>query len=456
MAKKLVKKEVALDISNGINELKPSPKKENGLVTKFKSFWSWLRSDWKRMAGATVVVLLLVFTASKVFGSNSNKVTYQTASVAKGTVVETVSASGKALTTSALTINTGASGIVSTIFVKDGDVVAAGQKIASITLDSVGSQQYQQALSSYNSAVASVSSANANYWTQQNAEFVANQKFINDASARNLAANDPTYIEEWANWKAAEAGFINQQNQLAAAQASLSNAAINLQLASSTITAPYAGTISDINLVEGMVISSGNTVSSSSSNNATISTQRIAVIENKSTPIVNVSVSEIDVPSIKIGQKVTVTFDSISGKTFTGTVATVDRIGTVSSNVTSYGVNIKLDSGSDLILPNMAATADIITATATDVLEVPSSALVTQSDGSVLAKTLVSGKEVDVPVEVGISSDTMTEIRSGLTEGEIIITGTKSSGATPSSTRSVFGGSTFGGGGARIVTGRGG
>lgn len=419
-----------------------------------KRFWNWLKSDWKRMVGAVIAVLLIIFGINRVSAANANKVQYTTAQVTKGTVVETISASGKALTTSSLTINTGASGIVSKVYVKDGDQVFAGQKIAQITLDSAGLQQYQQALSSYLSAKSGVASANSNYWTLQQAAFVANQKYINDAAARNLATDDPTYIEEWAAWKAAENNFINQQTQLAAANSSLSNASVNLQLASPTITAPYAGTISDINLVEGMVIASSAGASSSSSTNATISTQRIAVIENQSTPIVNVSLSEIDVPNVKIGQKATVTFDSISGKTFTGTVATVDRIGTVLSNVTSYGVNIKLDSGSDLILPNMAATADIISATATDVLEVPSAALVTQSDGSTIAKTYVKGAEVDAPVEVGISSDTMTEIKSGLSEGEEVITGTKTTGATSSTTRSIFsgaGGIGGGAGGARVI-----
>jgi multidrug efflux pump subunit AcrA (membrane-fusion protein) len=154
---------------------------------------------------------------------------------------------------------------------------------------------------------------------------------------------------------------------------------------------------------------------------------------------------------VEVGQKVTVTFDSISGKTFTGRVATIDKVGTVTSNVTSYSANIKLDSGSDQILPNMAATADIVIETATDVLYVPSSSLTTQ-DGNIYARTLVNGKESGVQVEVGISSDTDTVLMSGLTEGTTVITGTitKSTSTTSSSTRSVFSGS-FGGGGGNAI-----
>ena len=272
---------------------------------------------------------------------------------------------------------------------------------------------------------------------------------MNDAVARTLATNDPTYIQQNDAWLASEASFLNQQTTLKQAQASLSNAAINLQLSSPTITAPYTGTVSNLNLVTGMVIT--NTGSTSSSGASTVSSSRVAVIKNDATPIVNVTLGETDVPNVKVGQKATVIFDSITDKTFTGVVATVDRIGTVSSNVTSYGVNIKLDSGSDLILPNMASTADIIVNTATDALYVPSASLTIQN-GVTYAKTLSGGKEVNVEVTTGISDDTNTVILTGLTEGETVITGTvsKTTSATKSSTgTSVFSGTLRGvGGGA--------
>ncbi len=144
-------------------------------------------------------------------------------------------------------------------------------------------------------------------------------------------------------------------------------------------------------------------------------------------------------PRVKIGQKSSITFDSITGKNFTGIVATVDRIGTTSSNVTSYGVNIKLDANSDLILPNMAATAGIIIDTATDVLSVPTGSLVTRNN-DIKVKTLVNGIEVTLPVEIGISSDTETVIKSGLSEGQTVITGTTSNTKTTGTTKSVFSG----------------
>ena len=416
-------------------------------AAKAGAFWGWLKADKKRLIGAVLILVVLIFGIWKIVSTKSNKVQYQTSTVQKGTVIATISASGRALSTSVLPINTQASGKVKTVYVKDGDKIVKGQKIADITLDTSGEQQYSQALSSYYAAKSGLVSANNAYYNMQAAEYAANVKFMNDAVARTLDVTDPTYIQENDAWRAAEASFLNQQTTLAQANSSLNNAAINLQLSSPTITAPYTGTVSNINLVAGMVIT--NTSSTSSSGTSTVSSQRVAVITNNATPIVNVTLGETDVPNVKIGQKATITFDSITDKTFTGVVATVDRIGTISSNVTSYGVNIKLDSGSDQILPNMAATADIITDTATDALFVPSAALITQN-GATYAKTLVNGKESDVVVETGISSDTDTVITSGLTEGEAVITGTVTASTTSGSTgTSVFSSSLRGiGGGA--------
>ena len=420
-------------------------------LQKIRNFWGWLRADKKRLIGAVVLLVILIFGVWKIASAKSAKVQYQTATVIKGTVVSTISASGKAISTSILPINTQTSGIVNMVYVKDGDRVVKGQVIATVTPDTTGEQTYAQAYSSYLSAKNSLNQANNSYYTLQAAAYSASNKFSIDPSLQNLKQDSPLYVQANDAWLAAQANFLNQKTQVDQASSNLSNASINLANSSPTITSPYTGTISNVNLVSGMVITA-----STNSTTGAVSSQRIAVIQNTATPIVNVTLGETDVPNVKVGQKATITFDSITGETFTGVVATVDRIGTISSNVTSYGVNIKLDSGSDLILPNMATTADIIIDTATDALYVPSTALITQG-GTTYAKTLVNGAEVDVAVETGISSDTDTVITSGLSGGETVITGTLTAGAGSSAGTSVFSSSFRGiggaGGGATIRTG---
>lgn len=399
-----------------------------------QSVWRWLTADKKRTIGVVLVILIVVFGVNRVVAANSTKPSFQTSQVTKGTIVSSISASGKVLTTNTLAINTQASGVVKKVYVKDGDKVFAGQTLAEIELDSDGSLANAKAYSSLVSAQNGVNSANNNYRATQ-----ASLQNVYDQIKGH--ESDETFAQKDQRTKA-EVANDNAYDQIKAASANLTSAVESYRLTSPVITAPFSGTIGSVGLVEGMVLSS-------STSTTNINSERVAVIKGDSLPVINVSLSEVDVPNVKVGQKVTVTLDSISGKTFTGEVATVDRVGTVSNNVTSYNANIKLDSDSDEILPNMAATANIVLQTKTDVLTVPSTALTTQN-GATYAKTLQNGKEVDVPVEVGISSDTNTEIVSGLNEGQIVITGTNSATTSgTNSTRSVFSGG-FGGGGGNV------
>lgn len=399
----------------------------------FQKVWGWITFSKKRWIATLILLIAAGIGIWRITSSSSGKVQYQTATVTKGTVVSTISASGKVLTTNTLSISTQASGVVKTVYVKDGDTVYAGQTLAEIALDSDGTLANAKAYASFISARNSVNSANNNYRATQASLANVYDQLKGHSSDETLAQRDTRTKSEVSN--------DNAYDSTVQAQANLVSAEYSYRLTSPIITAPFSGVVGSVGLVEGMVLSSSTSTTS-------INSQRVAVLKGDSLPVVNVSLSEADVPHVLVGQKVTVTLDSIADKTFTGVVATVDHVGTVTSNVTSYVVNIKLDSGSDLILPNMAATADIITDTAVDVLYVPSASLVTQN-GTTYAKTLQNGKEAQVPVETGISSDTNTVITSGLTEGAVVITGTTTGTAKSSSTgTSVFSSSLRIGGGA--------
>lgn len=398
-----------------------------------KKLWGWLTADKKRWISALVLIAVVGVVIWRVDAASASAVQYKTSTVTKGTVVSVVSASGKVLTTNTLSISTQASGVVKKVYVKDGDKVFAGQKLAEITLDSDGTLANAKAYASLISAQNGVTSANNSYRSSQASVANVLDQLKGHDTDETLAQKETRTKAQVANDNAYD-GTIQ-------AQANLTSSQYSYRLTSPIITAPFSGVIGSVGLVEGMVLSSSTSTTS-------INSQRVAVIKGDSFPVVNVSLSEVDVPNVKVGQKATVTLDSISDKTFTGVVATVDRVGSTTNNVTSYTVNIKLDSDNVAILPNMAATADIIMDTATDVLYVPSVSLTTQN-GTTYAKTLVNGKEVDKEVVTGISSDTNTVITSGLTEGETVITGTSST-ATSSSTStgtSVFSSSLRGMGG---------
>lgn len=396
-----------------------------------------------------VIIILAVgyFAFSKIFLNKSNKVTYQTEKVTKGSLIVTVTGSGAVASTNSSNITTEATGVVKNIFVKDGDVVKTGDKIAELELDLEGQQKSSQAWTSYQSAKNSLQTANDNLYAAQADLFTKWQSYFNLSTSSLYQNSDGTpntperdsqteFRVSQDNWLSSEAKYKSQQKAIEQAQSSLNTAWYSYQQASPIIYAPISGTVSGLSLQIGSVINS------QSSSNTSATTNKIANINTDALPTLSINLTEIDVPKVAIGDKATITFDAFSDKTFTGKVISIDKVGSVSSGVTNYPTVILLDTRSNEILPNMGVSANIITNTKDDVLLVSSSAVNTDNNGNNYVQTLTNGKTVNINVEVGLSSDTQTEIVSGLKEGDTVITSTIQATSTTSTTQtqSVFGG----------------
>jgi macrolide-specific efflux system membrane fusion protein len=403
-----------------------------------------------------IIVAVIIFFIFRSLTSSQSKIQYQTAQATKGTLVVSLTEAGQVSVANKVSIVTQASGIVSNVYVKSGQTVNAGDKIADVTLDTAGQQRQAQAYSSLLSAQNNLQSANTQLYTLQNALFVANQKFINDKGVQNPTdqqKTDPVYIEENANWLAAEATYKNQTNVIAQAQANVSNTVLAYQLTSGTITAPTDGMIGDLTITKGMQVGSSNTTAGSSTNT---SNQAIASIITGNATAVSVSVAEVDAPQIKVGQSATITFDAFPNKTFTGKIMGINTTGAVTSGVTTYPAVIQLDDTTDAsIFPNMSVTANIITKVDDNVLLIPSAAVQTVGTASTV-KVMKNGQVSTVSVQVGDSSNSQTVITSGLSEGDTVVTSAISSGTTSTTTTSPFSGGLriggFGGDGSGTTT----
>lgn len=242
--------------------------------------------------------------------------------------------------------------------------------------------------------------------------------------------------------------IINASYDLQSAENSLTKSQNALQnakdaLADYTIHAPFSGIIAKVNIKNRDDISSGTVLGT------IITTQKIAQI----------SLNEVDVAKIKIGQKVTLTFDALPDITISGQVAEIDSLGAVTQGVVTYGVQIGFDTQDVRIKPGMSVGASIITDAKLNVIAVPNSAIKTQ--GSIqYVQIIVNGAPQNKNIETGISNDTETEITNGINEGDMVITQTITSTAATTQTPSAGGlripgfGGAGGGGAVRGTTGR--
>ena len=148
-----------------------------------------------------------------------------------------------------------------------------------------------------------------------------------------------------------------------------------------------------------------------------------------------------------MGQKAVLTFDALPDLTLSGKVTRVDTAGTNNSGVVSYTVVVTPDVMDPSVKGGMTVSVNVITDVAADVLAVPSTAVKSSTDGTKYVQILQNGQPVNVTVETGMSNDSYTEITSGLTEGQEVITATSTAGNSTTATTAGNSRSGFGGGG---------
>jgi macrolide-specific efflux system membrane fusion protein len=390
-------------------------------ITKLKSLFS----SRKRIAVFAILLLVVVFAVWKIFGNKKSQPQYQTAQVEKGTLTIVVTASGQVLAANSATVDTKASGVVSTVYVKNGQKVQTGDKIAEIELDLEGKQRAAQAWASYQSAQNTLATAKTNYYTLQSDMLTKWKTYMDTAQNSTYQNSDgspitdtrqwPQFVSTNDDWLATEAKYKNQENVVSQAQTSLNSTWLSYQQTSPTVYAPISGTVTGLSLQIGSVLTAQSNTSGTST------AQKIASIQTGASPIIQFNLTQIDTPKVKVGNSATLTFDAFPGLTYTGKVVSIDTIGSVSSGVTTYPAVIKLDTEVPEIFSNMTASANIITQIKDNVLLVPAGAVQTQNNLSTV-RVMKNGKIEEVVVETGLISSTQTEIVSGLNEGDTIVT----------------------------------
>lgn len=213
----------------------------------------------KNKKGLIVILFLIILIAVFLFFKNKNKIQnqYQTVKIIRETLIQSVSASGKIVSSSSYIVNTLATGVVKKIYVKNGDYVKKGEKILEIDLDFNGQKNYQQAWSNYLSAKNNLDSANATLYSLQSDLFSKWKTYFDLATSPHYQNSDGTpnlperqnqieFLTTEANWKAAEAKYKNQEQTINQLKIALNNAWLNYQSYSPVVLAQNDGIVQDL------------------------------------------------------------------------------------------------------------------------------------------------------------------------------------------------------------------
>jgi len=377
-------------------------------------------------------------------GSDTTSVRYITESAKKGTLSSTIVASGSIAVDDQETVDPTISGTIADLSVKVGDNVKKGDYLFSVVNDDLDAN-VAQSTASYQQAVNNLESAK-NQKLSAEAEYrVADKKDDKD---------DDTYTKRQLEViknkiSLAEGEIIQAQKNLSASAASYRN--IISDAGKRKVTSPIDGTIIEVSIKNGDELGS-------SSNNAS---ESAIIVGDLETLKAEIPVNEVDITKVAVGQKVSITLDALEDITFAGEVEKIDAIGVATSGVVSYGVTVKFDKLDERMKPTMSVSAIISVSEKADVIMVSSSAIKSGREGDYV-EVLENGIPKRVTVTVGNTNDTSTEIVSGVSVGDEIVTQTievsddektsstssSSSDKSSSSVRGVSGMGIMGGGGA--------
>lgn len=172
------------------------------------------------------------------------------------------------------------------------------------------------------------------------------------------------------------------------------------------IAAPFDSTITAIYNQNGDLITNG---------------MKAIQLADLSELFVDVQISEVDIPMIKVGQPAELVFDAFFEDSFTGEVVEIAPIGTEIQGVVTYNVTVKLLSGMETIKSGMTAAVNIITEQKENIYTIPTDALVTV-EGQDNVYVMRNGVPTLVEITAGGFSDEMVEVISAeIEEGELII-----------------------------------
>lgn len=208
-----------------------------------------------------------------------------------------------------------------------------------------------------------------------------------------------------------------QQAAVTQAEASYNQAQLKLENAS--LTAPFDGIISSIGLTVGQSSSGGT----------------IGMIDREPMHI-DVKFGETDIVNIKIGQTADLSIDALPDWKQTGTVTNISPVADSSSGVVTYKARIDFTDNDPRVLIGMTAIVELVTAEHNDVLLIPNSAILPKGTGRIVQIPAANNTTQDVDITIGISDGVQTEVLSGLSEGQSIITAPVSKSTTQ---RSGFG-----------------
>ena len=347
-----------------------------------------MKSKKKLILAAAVIVILGVIIIVNV--KKGGGVNVEASEVLRGKIEEMVSAPGEIRAKEERKINAEVTAEVIKLLVEEGDWVKEGQIL--VKLDST------EQFAAYQRAQANVGAQRADLEFKKEQMRRKKELYEKGLISRENFDNIATDVE------LAQSNLENARTELGRARRSLER---------TIIRSPIPGTVMDINKEEGEVVVAG-TMHNPGSVLLTVSDlEEMEMVAD---------VNESEIPLVSIKDTTRITVDAFPDTTFIGIVyykANMPKAAT--SEVVEFEVEISMPRHPGL-LPGMSANCEIITAKKDSVLRVPLQSLVSKEKKNAVYK-IENNKAKFIEVKTGITEGKWVEIKEGLGEEDLIVTG---------------------------------
>ena len=393
---------------------------------KNKRFWIVIGSV---AALVLIVVVLALVHLAKGDPIDANKL----AKVTRGDVARSVVATGNIQPITKVEVKSKASGIVEKLFADINDRVHKGQELAQLDRQEIEAQVDAQR-AQLASAQANVGTYEANIEqdkvnaaapdlamykatldrnVQMNNEGIVSHQALDDANRDYLAALTKRDAAR------AQIGVDTAKLKQAKAQVMQSQASLQQleeQLSYTTIVAPMDGVILSRDVEMGDAVSSILVLGS---------TATLVMTEGDTSEVyVQGKVDEADIAHVYLGQAARIKVESFRDRMFNGKVTKIAPMGVEKDNVTTFEVRVSINNPGGELKANMTANAEILLDEHKGVLTVPENAVIYDNQKNASVQVPDSHQKEGfrkVPVTVGLSNGSVTEIVNGLKQGDQVV-----------------------------------
>jgi HlyD family secretion protein len=393
---------------------------------KSKKFWIWLG-----IGGVVILLIAGLGLMHLVKGTtiDPNKL----AKVTRADVARSVVATGKIQPITKVEVKSKASGIVEKLYVDINNKVQKGQQLAQLDQEEIQAQVSAQR-AQLAAAEANVTTFEANIEQDKVNAAAPDLPMYKTALERNSAMqkegvvsrqtlddSNRDYLAALTRRDSAKAQIGVDTARLKQARAQVQQAQASLkqleeQLSYTTIVAPMDGVILSRDVEIGDAVSSILVLGS---------TATLVMTEGDTTQVyVQGKVDEADIAHVYMSQPARIKVESFRDRVFNGKVTKIAPLGVEKDNVTTFEVRVSIDNPGGELKANMTANAEILLDEHKGVLTVPENAVMydNQKNASVEIpdKKQKEGKR-KVSIKVGLSNGSITEVLSGLKEGDQVV-----------------------------------